>query len=476
MKYSIDTLLSEGTSRFGGQEYIFEREGSGFAGKSYSRFAQDVRRLAAALLRLDLAGKIVLLYGENSYNYMAADIAIMGYVGVSATISKEWKAADLIRAAEHLSAAAVIYSSLKAEVIEQLRAAHPQLIFICFDELSAMINAESLRELQPNPTDVCCKIIFSSGTTGVPKAVMLSQDNMFANYDSLWKRTPFASQDRDYLFLPLSHTYGGICNFLYSLISGMSIYICSDTKLIAEELQLVKPTVFCAVPLIFEKLYAACISSEITPKAVFGGCVRYLFSGGAYLRPEIREFIKLGGVNLLEAYGLSETSSLISCEYSNSDDFTSVGDVMENIEIRIDSPDELGRGEIVVRGKNIFMGYYGNPSATKASLDGSGWFRTGDIGYLSMNRLYLVGRKRRIILLSNGENIYPDEIEALFAEYAAVGKVKVYQRDGMVCASIYAAALCDGEGIVSEVNARLPKFSRISEFEVIQDSIESRMK
>ncbi len=473
--YNIHSLLTEGILKFGEHEYIFEREGDRFVGKSYRQFVDDVRRLVCALLRYNLSGKTIILFGENSYNYMVADIAVMGYVGISATISKEWKSDDLIKAAEHLSAEAVIYSSQKADVIEELQKSLPQLTYICFDEFSSLIESQSLREIQPNDSDVCCKIMFSSGTTGTPKAVMLSQKNMFANWDSLRKRVPLAVDDKDYLFLPLSHAYAGICNFLYSLSSGMSLYLCSDTKRIAEELQMVKPTTFCSVPLIYEKLYDICKSANMKPRDIFGENIRYLFDGGAYLRPEIREFIKSDGLNLMESYGLSESSSLVSTEYNSPDDFDSVGTPLDSVEVIIDNPDEQGRGEILVYGDNVFLGYYNNPEATAAVLS-DGWLRTGDIGFLKDGKLYLVGRKRRMILLSNGENVFPDEIEALFSDYQEINKVKVYERDKTICAALYVNVKCDGEAIITEVNGKLPRFAKIRSFDVISDSIETRMK
>jgi long-chain acyl-CoA synthetase len=139
--------------------------------------------------------------------------------------------------------------------------------------------------------------------------------------------------------------------------------------------------------------------------------------------PEIRRFIKQNGLVLLEAYGLTETSSLISCEYPNKDDFTSVGTVLENMDIRIDEPDENGRGEILVRGGNIFSEYYDNSEVTTVAFTEDGWFRTGDIGWLDDRRLHLVGRKRRMILLSNGENVSPEEIEAQLLEIQIIKEV-----------------------------------------------------
>lgn len=471
--YSIHAILCDGEKKFKGHPYIFERKGDAFEGKPYDTFASDVRHMAAALLGMKLSGRNIILYGENSYHYMAADIAIMGYVGVSCTLSKEWGLRDLSNAVELLDAGAVVYSNAKTDVIAELRHRNPQLRCMTFDELA---NFDAQMPLAPRDPHACSKIIFSSGTTGIPKAVMLSTDNMYANWESLRLRTPFTPQDRDYLFLPLSHTYGGICNFLYSLTCGMQIYLCSDTTKIMEELQMVRPTVFCAVPLIFERVYAACIQGNIPPAAALGGSIRYLFSGGAYLKPEIRAFLKGAGLNLLEAYGLTETSSLISCEYTDAQEFESVGTVMENMDIRIDSPDENGVGEILVRGGNVFGGYYRNESATAAAFDEEGFFRTGDLGHLVGRKLYLMGRKRRMILRSNGENVYPDEIETLLAEFPQIHRAKVYEQDGVIKAALYTEYGFDAADAVEKINENLPKFAKIDAFECITDSVDTRLK
>lgn len=473
--YSIHNILTEGEAKFRGHEYIFERRGDAFVGRAYDTFVSDVRRTAMLLEAMGLHGRKIILIGENSYNYMVADTAVMGYVGVSCTLSKEWTAGDIISSAELLSAGAVIYSSRCSEAVKAVMEKFPDIAYIRMEEILTS-EGNTHAELIPSDTGKCCKIIFSSGTTGIPKAVMLSQENMLANYESLCRRTPFTPSDRDYLFLPLSHTYGGICNFLYSLISGMSIYICSDTRLIMEELSMVKPTVFCAVPLIFERLYAACTEGNISPATALGGNIRYLFCGGAHFSPEIRRFLKKSGLNLLEAYGLTETSSLISCEYTSPDDFESVGAVMENIEVRIDNPDENGIGEILVRGANVFSGYYGNPCAAQKAFDAEGFLRTGDTGCIIGERLYLKGRKRRMIVLSNGENVFPDEIESLFAEYPAVSRAKVYEREGSIALSLYVSADCIAEEIVSKVNESLPKYARIGQYDIIADSIDTRLK
>ncbi|MCQ2417804.1 MAG: AMP-binding protein [Oscillospiraceae bacterium] len=472
--YGIDALLENGILHFPEHPYIFERSGDAFEGVAFASFAGDVRNTAVWLKEKGLEDTNIMLYGANSYAYLVADSSIMGYVGVSCTISKEWKLADVLRAAEILHISAILYDAEHEDTVEQLQKVLPELLCISLNELPK--SKEPEQHVSPKPIDSCCKIIFSSGTTGKPKAVMLSQKQMFANLDSLLLRTPFTIEDRDYLFLPLSHTYSSICNFLYSLCVGMQIYLCSDTGKIMEELQMVRPTVFCAVPLIYERIYEACVSNHLSPVSMLGGAVRFLFCGGAYFQPKIRKYLKGYGLNLLEAYGLTETSSIISVEYTDTEEYESVGTVMENQEVMILDPDENGIGEIMVRGENLFSSYYQNPSATKEAFTKDGWFHTGDLGYLDGRKLYLKGRKRKMILLSNGENIFPDEIEAKFADYPQLSKVKIYAYEGSICAELYTAQPCDGAAIVEEVNRLLPHYAKIRKFECIRDSISVRLK
>lgn len=474
-EYCLDHILRDGKATFGNHPYIFTRKQDTFCGIAYSDFVDDVISAACILNRLNLCGRKILLYGSNSYTYLVADTAVMAYVGVSCTVSKEWSEKNLSEAVDFLDAGAILYSKDKADVITKVRAQYPDILYIDMDELVSGKDG-TMTELQSIPSDACCKIIFSSGTTGTPKAVMLTQQQMFANWESLKRRTPFTKNDKDYLFLPLSHTYAGICNFLYSLLSGMQIYLCSDSKCIMEELQMVRPTVFCTVPLILERIYAASRSQNLSPRVLFGGELRYLFSGGAFLAPEIRQYLKEQNINLLEAYGLTETSSLISCEYPNREDFESVGTVMENLEIRIDAPDKDGNGEILVRGENLFLGYFRNESATSAAFDADGFFHTGDLGIYQDDKLYLKGRKRRMILRSNGENIYPDEIEALLMVYPMIQRAKVYEKQSEVFAALYINADLNADEIIAEVNGKLPKYAQIQSYELISDSIDVRLK
>ncbi len=473
-KYIVNELLETLESRFGDEGYIFERSGDGFLGHTYKDFARDVRGFAGYLQGNGLLGKRIGICAKNSYEYMVSDIAVMSYVGTMVCFSKEWQYSDLERGCEFTGISALIYSADKADSIEKLKQQHGDIIYIPIEDILGH-RAEYI-ESSPIGYEECSKIVFSSGTTGVPKAVMLSQKNMFVCWDALYKRAPFHSADRCYMFLPLHHTYAAICIFLYSLISGMKIYVCSELSKMSEEILMSRPTVFCTVPLVLERTYSVITSQCISPSSVFGTSLKYLFCGGAILKPEIKKYFLDNAISLFNSYGLSETSSLISIDYPFEYDTMTVGTVMENIDVRINDPNEQGMGEIAIRSENVFLGYYNDPERSKSAFDGDGYFCTGDIGYLRGRKLYISGRKKRVIILSNGENIYPEEIESRFDKFKAVGKVKIYEKDGRMYTDIFVKEDTDIESMLNEINQDLPKTHRVKYYNVIRDSFDKRLK
>lgn len=473
MKYTINNILKNNIKKFKDKEYIYEKIDQTYIPHTYREFYNDVLKVASKLQKEHKKDNRIIIYAENSYKYMVTDAAIMGYTCISVTISKEWSTYDLENSIELVKPKTIIYSKQKEKEIQKIKKNHQDINYI---EIESIIpdKLDTLEEDRINPKDGC-KIVFSSGTTGIPKGAVLSQENIFDSFDNVLKRAPFNENDIDYLFLPLNHTYGGIWNFLMSILTGMKIYLCSDTKLIFEELQVVKPTIFCAVPLIFEKLYNYCQTSNVNPLTALGGNIKYSFCGGAYHKPEIRKYLKENGVNILEAYGLTETSSLISLEYSNKEDYKSVGTVLENIKIIINEPDSNGIGEILIKGKNVFLEYFNNEYQTKKSKDKNGYFHTGDLGYIKDGKLYLSGRKKRVIIFPNGENIYPEDIERLFDE-PNITKTKVFDKNGKIFATLYIKEPKDYSKYINEINSKLPKFSQIKDYEVLIDNIEVRYK
>ena len=257
----------------------------------------------------------------------------------------------------------------------------------------------------------------------------------------------------------------------------MKIYLCSDKTRIIEEIREVRPTLFCAVPLVLNKVYEYAVSSKTAVNDILGGNIKYLFCGGAFFDPKIRKYIKDEGVNLVEAYGLSETTSLISLEYSYvKDDFDSVGTIFENQTVRIDEPDANGVGEITVKGDNIFIGYYNREDLYRSVFDELGYFHTGDIGYVKGEKLYVVGRKKRVIIKPNARNIYPQELEALLSEKLGIDAVKLYEKKDKIHCSLYSNSFIYSEELLEKINSYLPKYAKVDSCDVIKNNLSTKLK
>lgn len=485
MNRTIQGILKEDYYKWKNREYIFTRVDGTFKAKTFGQTIYDVLALAEVLLSMGLRNKNIALYGENSYEWMVSDLAIMGYVGTNVAIDKEWKEYSVEYAIKRTDIKCLIYSESKKDIINNLKTKY-DIIYICLQEDFGKLLADGYERLgrkqdifdfEDREYDKMCKIVFSSGTTGVPKGAMLTHRNVLCGWDNLFKRAPMNDTDVCYLFLPLHHTYAGICNFLFSTISGMQIYLCSDTKKIGEELQIVKPTVFCAVPLVYERFYKLSVETQKDLNVLFGGNIRYMFSGGAHFDEGIRSEYKKCRINMMEAYALSETASIFSIQYSNSQNVKSVGTIFENIDVKVINPDKNGCGELIVKGDNVCLGYYGNEKATKEAFDNDGYFHTGDLGCIDENNdLYLMGRKKRIILTNNGENINPEEVEQLIQQKEGITKVKVYEEEGIIKATMYVCDNTNCQKVIDEVNALLPKYKHVKEYNVIKDSIDARLK
>lgn len=482
---TIRQLLDEALAARADQPYIHTINEVHTFGETVMR----VRAAAALLLGLGLKDSHIAICGANSYAWMLADLAVMGYVGVTVALDRNLKADDILRSVRLTDTRCIIYAHDKSAEIDALRGTCKDMRFVPMEEILRAGMQKDAPVCAEKDLDSCSKIVFSSGTTAAPKAVMLSQRNMLSGFDLLMRRAPMSEEDLCYLFLPIHHTYAGLCNFLYSIRSGMQIYLCSDLQGMLEEVAAVRPTVLSAVPMILERVYRALPESvtkadPLTEEACafvqgcFGGRLKYLFCGGAKLNPEIKRFFHRAGINLLEAYALSETASIFSIEYSGSRNSDSVGTVFEFLDIRVEEPDADGVGELCVRGENVFLGYYGNESATQAALDAEGYFHTGDLGFVAEDgNLYLRGRKRRLILRSNGENIYPDELEArICALCDAVNRAKVYEENGVIRAVLYCAHEIDAAAVIAKLNETLPVFSRVEAWEQIQDALGVRIK
>lgn len=461
---TISGLLSDNAARWGERPYIFVKRGGGFEGISFSRLAEDTGRFAAAIEVQGLSGGNIMLFSKNSYEWIVIALAVIGYTGTLVPIDCEWTAFDLEHAMTAVAADAIFYERDKACIAESIREKFPNVRLYCIEECFDRLVSEKL----PVPQGITDRgrrsmIFFTSGTTNMPKAIPLTQANLLNNWDATCARTPIDDRDSIYIFLPFSHVYGWISNLLHSMIAGAATYLCSDISRMLEELIEVRPTVFCTVPLILGRLRAAASGQVMN---MLRG-IRYLYCGGSFLDPEIKRFFIERGVSLYEAYGATETSSIISLSLKNDEKADSVGVVMDGLDVRIIDPDESGAGEIIVGGGSVSSGYLYH-SDSYSDFDADGFYHTGDIGRLDeTGHLFLLGRKRRVIITGNGRNVYPDELEALLTQRPEVISAAVFEKEHHIAARVTTNASEDEiDGIISGINEKLPRFKQIRSVQI----------
>lgn len=476
---SIPQYLDEDEIKWADKPYIHLKSNGEFVPVSFGEFISDVKNLAKAFNSLGMKGKAIVIYGANCYEWLVCDLAAMGYGEISMPIDKEWTAYDLENVLKNRSVGAFFFSESKRDTAEQIMKNHRDIKFFSLEnDLKSLIVTGSTLDgsfLTPeNDLDKTVKILFTSGTTDIPKAIPLTTGNMFANWDTLYMRTPMTEADSSYLFLPLNHVYSGVANFLYTIISGMEIYLCADMREIHQDIIKVRPTVVCTVPLLLKRAYLA--MTEELLDALRG--IRFLYNGGSFTEPDIKEWFLSNGVNVLEAYGTTETSSVIALARVVDGKAENEASVFENLTVKILDPDENGVGEILVKGASRTAGYLDCADNGKY-FDSEGFYHTGDLGSLDNEGHLLVrGRKKRMLETSDGKNVYADEIEELLTAYPAIHRAKVYLEDYHITAAVYA----DGEekdkisAYIEQVNGKLPRYKKIKRVHFFDDKLGARMK
>lgn len=397
---NVQELLEEDLKKFNNKEYIFEKHNGKYSAIKFNDFVFKARALATVLIDEGLMSQRIVLIGKNSINLMIADIAITVYTGVCVNTAASMDAEDLVEMIKSLDVKAVLFGNDQVNKIDKIK---DNILKINIDEIIPELN-EVRNDYKNYNSDECTKIVFTGGTTSKPKGVMLSSKNMFYGWPYLKRRAEFVMSDIMYLFLPLHHTYANLYIFYYSLISGLSIYLCSDISKIGEELLEVRPTILGAVPLIYQRI--AEVYHNDVDKA-FGDRIRFLVAGGAPIEKDLKQIYKKCGLEILNAYALSETASSFAVSYPGDTDDEDVGTIYEDLDVKIIDTDKEGNGEICVKGDCVFLGY------TVKDVDyltDDGYFKTGDLGHIKNGKLFVTGRKKKVLIGSNGENIYPDDL------------------------------------------------------------------
>ena len=444
---------------------------------TYEQMLLDMNGLGTALITGGLKGKRIGVIGENSYMWAITYLAVVGGTGVVVPLDKELPEKDLkgiVKEAE-LSCVAFdkkfekLFKEVKAdpenelEVLIGLEAGESnEEVFSWKDfvEKGKKAVAEGNRDFidaQINSQEMSI-LLFTSGTTGTSKAVMLSHENICVDLMSLPTLLVVHPEDIFFSMLPVHHTYECTAGFLMPLYKGASIAYCEGLKYIVKNLSEAKPTMFLTVPLVIENMHKKILQnakksgkadtlrkmmnlnrklkkiginiSGIYNKqimALFGGRLRMLISGGAAILPSVLDDVNDWGVTALQGYGLTECAPMCALNPDKNAKSDSLGYIPPGMEFKVYEADpETGIGELCVKGGNVMLGYYNNPEAT-AQVIRDGWFHTGDLGYVDKEGyIYLTGRKKNVIITANGKNIYPEELEFMLSEIPLISESMVW--------------------------------------------------
>ena len=446
---------------------------------TYSDLNEDINALGTSLLSMGLKGKRVAIIGKNRYEWILSYITTLNGVGVAVPLDKGLPEQEIIYSLQRSKADIIIFEEAMLDTINKIKKEKNTNVstFILMDDAKkeGILNIKDLiakgkklmkkghkeyinAEIDSNAMSV---ILFTSGTTSLAKAVMISHKNIASNVAALKYEQPFCCTDTNIAFLPFHHMYGSTC-ILLMLSAGTNNVFCDGLRHIQENLKEYKVSVFVCVPLILEAMHKKIMQTvdqtgqrkklEFGKKLskfllklgidarrkIFktvldglGGEVRAIISGAAPLNPEVSEDFNAFGIYTSEGYGLTETAPVVSGENIHTMGHRSVGKPLCNVEVKIDSPNDEGIGEVAVKGPNVMLGYYENEEATNEVLK-DGWFYTGDLGYYDeFGCLHIAGRQKSVIVLKNGKNIYPEEIEVLINRlpYVAENMVFGYPKD-----------------------------------------------
>lgn len=474
---------------------------------TYTDFQNDINQLGAGLQKLGYTNKRVAVIGKNSYEWAITYYSVINGLGVIIPLDKGLPENEieslLLRSKADLIVFDKSYEDSINKFLENKSTRLKDAIcmekskyekFKTLDEVKK-IGKEELENGNTSYLDLeidnkkMATIIFTSGTTSLSKAVMLSHYNIASNIYSMQCVEKMYPTDVNMAFLPFHHTFGST-GLLFFLSFGATNVFCDGLRYIQENLKEYKVSVFVCVPLLIESMYKKIMlqiekqgKTKTVEKAIkisrfllkfgidirrklfkeiinnLGGNLRFIISGASAIDKKVAQGFNDMGILTVQGYGLTETSPVLSAENIKAIKYGSIGLALEDIEIRIDNPNEDGIGELVAKGPNVMLGYYDNEEATKEVLE-NGWFHTGDLGYIDKDGfIFITGRKKNVIVLKNGKNVYPEELEVLInnLQYVAESMVFGMPKDDDLVVSVK---------IVYDEKFVEQKFGKISEDEL----------
>ena len=539
----LKDMIDTSAALFGDKNAFLVKNAPGgpYVPVKFSRLKTDIDELGTALMDLGLTGKKIAVIGENRYEWVVTYLAVTNGVGVIVPLDRELPAEEIRNLVERAEVSAIVYSSKVRSVVEEaVRGVESIEYVISMDAPDHTEERLSLKRLQRAgkrllleekryfidaeiDREAMCSLLFTSGTTGLAKGVMLSHKNITANVYNMSKYVNVSGYT-GLSVLPMHHTYEFTCHICTCLYQGSCVAICEGLKYIVKNMAEAQANVMLGVPLIFESMHKKVWKqAEASGKAdkmrtavqlsktlgkfniksikklfksvhqAMGGHMQLFISGAAAIDPTVIEDFNAMGFTMFQGYGMTENAPIIAVNKDRYYKPASVGLPMPGTEIEIIDQDENGIGEIICRGDSVMIGYYNNPEETaKVLVDG--WLHTGDYGYFDRDGfLYISGRKKNVIVTKNGKNIFPEEVEFYLNKSEYISEVVVWgiddekSGDTIVQAEIFPDYPAIEEKFgrigedelrkllkkeIDEANEHMPLYKRVRRFEVRQEEFE----
>ena len=529
---SIRDIINNSNNKYKDAIAIQEKKNKKIVSYTYEQLRNDVYALGTKLIDMGLKDKHIAIVGENSYNWIVSYLAIITGVGVAVPLDKELDSEQISKLLEKGDASAVLFSKGFLSSIDEIIENSKLEFAACLNDTDKYTDVQTLinegRQLINEGSTVyedsivnvneLNVIMFTSGTTGFNKGVMISQNNLLVNIEQSCKA--FGIYHNTVAVLPFHHIYENVCGMMAPIAIGMNLFINDSLKYLSKNLKLVKPELEIMVPLFLETMEKSIrvelkrMNLEKTFEnsikfsnfllkfgidlrrllfrkvhANFGGKLKAIVCGGAALKPELITFFGDIGITIHNGYGITECTPLISVNLNKKGDHFSVGKIFSSCEVKIDNKNEEGIGEILVKGPNVMIGYYKDDESNEKSFT-NGWFRTGDYGSIDADKnLVICGRKKNLIVLSNGKNVHPEELEGYIYEMMPYVKESLVYIDknkkGSEVISTYVyldqdfssgKSLEELESILKEdlkkVNKKLPSFKKIQHIYIKEEEFE----
>ncbi|MBR4071196.1 MAG: AMP-binding protein [Clostridia bacterium] len=518
--------------------YVYKQNGENVT-VSYNDFNKTVRAFGTGLYKMGLAGKTIAISGDTHPNWTAAFIAIISAGGVAVPLDRDLDAKEAAGFLKIADCSAVIYTASLNKKFKGIAEELPLEYYIPISpEEDDTISFDKIAEIGQNALDEgedffdtiepdmekMSILLFTSGTTGTSKGVMLSHGNIICCINASCNATQYCKDDRFVSVLPIHHTYELAAGQLALSNQGASMFICEGLRYATRNFKEYKPTALVLVPLFLETIHKRIwdeikrkgiekkvragmafsdsmlrMGVDLRPKlfsevtAAFGGELRSIVCGGAPIDPQIlRDFYSFG-ITVHQGYGITECSPLVAVNRPGNIKFDSVGQPVDNCEVKIvpleDGEGKGNEGEILVRGGNVMLGYYKNEEATRAAFTSDGWYRTGDVGKMNkQGHITITGRLKNIIIASNGKNVFPEELEEHLMKIDAVKECVVVGREESGNVTITAVIVPNldvlGESssdtaisfvlkeAIAQINRTLPPYKHINKFEIRHEDFE----